>query len=59
MQKFGAAASLFIGEFKLKNLIRFPWGFEGAGGKDESWAKAMASQRQRKYVFMHERRSGS
>ena len=52
MRKFGAAASLLIEQFDPENLLKFVEAFEVAGGKDESWAKAVASQHVCKYTFL-------
>ena len=54
IQKFGAAASLLIDQFITVDLLKFneaSEAYEGAGGEDESWTKAEASPRQRKYAF--------
>ena len=41
MQKVGAAASLCIEQFRSSQLLAFLWSYERAGGKDESWEKAV------------------
>ena len=51
MPNFGAAASLLIDQFATVDLLKFVEAYAGAGGKDESWAKAVASPRERKYAF--------
>ena len=51
MQKVGVAASLLIEQFESKEFLKFNWAFWQAGGKDDSWAKAAASQYERKYTF--------
>eukprot|EP00747_Dinoflagellata_sp_TGD_P096942 gnl/TRDRNA2_/TRDRNA2_166985_c0_seq3.p1 gnl/TRDRNA2_/TRDRNA2_166985_c0~~gnl/TRDRNA2_/TRDRNA2_166985_c0_seq3.p1 ORF type:complete len:345 (-),score=56.72 gnl/TRDRNA2_/TRDRNA2_166985_c0_seq3:18-1004(-) len=51
LQKIGAAASLLIQQFASDELLKFVWAYERAGGNDESWAKAVASQCERKYLF--------
>ena len=51
MQKFGARASVLMEQFDPESLQRFLRAYEEAGGKDESWAKAIGSQRVRKYMF--------
>ena len=51
MQKVGAAAHLLIEQFEPAVFLKFNWAFQQAGGKDNSWAKAAASQYERKYIF--------
>jgi len=51
MQKLGAAASCVIEEFAPNNLLRFSQAYKDAGGRDESWAKAVVTQRVREYTF--------
>ena len=51
MQKIGAAASLLIEQFESSHLLNFLWDYERAGGKDESWANAVASRRESRYTF--------
>ena len=51
MQKVGAAAHLLIEQFEPAVFLKFNWAFQQAGGKDDSWAKAAASQYERKYMF--------
>ena len=51
MQKVGAAAHLLIGQFEPAVFLKFNWAFQQAGGKVDSWAKAAASQYERKYMF--------
>lgn len=51
MQKLGAAASLLIEQFDPENLLKFLSAYEVAGGKDESWTQAVASQHVRTYKF--------
>eukprot|EP00746_Dinoflagellata_sp_MGD_P078121 gnl/MRDRNA2_/MRDRNA2_31263_c0_seq1.p1 gnl/MRDRNA2_/MRDRNA2_31263_c0~~gnl/MRDRNA2_/MRDRNA2_31263_c0_seq1.p1 ORF type:complete len:219 (-),score=31.05 gnl/MRDRNA2_/MRDRNA2_31263_c0_seq1:617-1252(-) len=51
MQRIGEAASLLVDRFDSSELLRFCWAYEQAGGKDKSWANAVASQRERTYKF--------
>ena len=51
VQKLGVAASRLIEQFDSKEFLKFNWVFWQAGGKDDSWAKAAASQYERKYAF--------
>ena len=51
MQKVGAAASLLIKQSESKEFLKFNWAFEQSGGKDDSWAKAAASQYECKCTF--------
>ena len=51
MQKVGAAAHLLIEQIAPAVFPKFNWAFQKAGGKDDSWAKAAASQYERKYIF--------
>ena len=49
MQKVSAAAFLLMEQFDSMDLLKFLWGYERAGIKDKSWAKALASQHMCKY----------
>ena len=51
LKKISAAASLLIEQFEAKEFLKFNWAFSRAGGKDDSWAKAAASQYERKHSF--------
>ena len=51
MQKVGVAAHLLIEQFEPAVFLKFNWAFQRAGGKGDSWAKAAASQYERKYMF--------
>ena len=51
VQKVGVAASWLIEQFDSKEFLKFNSVFWQAGGKDDSWAKAAASQYERKYMF--------
>ena len=50
MEIFGAAASLLRDQFGAVDHLKWIEAC-GAGGKDESWAKAVASPRESKYAF--------
>ena len=51
MQKFGFTVSFPIEQFDPESLLQFLWAYAEAGGKDKSWAKAVASQCMGKYAF--------
>ena len=51
MQKVGAAAHLLIEQIVPAVFLKFNWAFQHAGGNDDSWAKAAASQYERKHMF--------
>ena len=51
MQKIGAAASQLIDQFGTEDLLKFRISYQRAGGKDESWARAAASQHEHMYPF--------
>ena len=51
VQKVGVAASRLIEQLDSKDFLKFNWVFWHSGGKDDSWAKAAASQYERKHMF--------
>ena len=48
MRVVGTAASKLMEQFTPQQLLTFLAAYDQAGGKDESWAKAVASPRERK-----------
>eukprot|EP00746_Dinoflagellata_sp_MGD_P094469 gnl/MRDRNA2_/MRDRNA2_375612_c0_seq1.p1 gnl/MRDRNA2_/MRDRNA2_375612_c0~~gnl/MRDRNA2_/MRDRNA2_375612_c0_seq1.p1 ORF type:complete len:136 (+),score=26.01 gnl/MRDRNA2_/MRDRNA2_375612_c0_seq1:51-458(+) len=51
VQRFGARASALVEKFDPVHLLQFLRAYEQLGGKDETWAKALAAQRVRTYRF--------
>eukprot|EP00746_Dinoflagellata_sp_MGD_P131976 gnl/MRDRNA2_/MRDRNA2_65709_c0_seq1.p1 gnl/MRDRNA2_/MRDRNA2_65709_c0~~gnl/MRDRNA2_/MRDRNA2_65709_c0_seq1.p1 ORF type:complete len:122 (+),score=24.30 gnl/MRDRNA2_/MRDRNA2_65709_c0_seq1:345-710(+) len=51
MEKLGQTARQVIEQFTTQQLLRFFLAYDWSGGRDESWARAVASQFERTYAF--------